>query len=238
MLNYPQIINIQHYFTKGQPLAFGKRDVILGNLPVPDGVYYLASGYVKSYGISDDGEEHTQFIFGPRELFPLAWAYLGSHPRALFYEAISDCVVWRVNRDHFTQFIHSSVEAGYAMAQQLAQQHQYVYDRLENLEYKKASERVAYRLLFLANRFGTRHNGWLEIAAPVTHDLLANSINLSRESVSREFEKLERLFIVRRSNHHILILDPTRLARRMSEPANLYNWRFPEPEKEKEGNGV
>jgi CRP-like cAMP-binding protein len=110
------------------------------------------------------------------------------------------------------------------MSLQLASQLQVFVDRLDNLEYKKASERVAYSLLFLASRFGVRQGLKVRIAAPITHTLLADSINLARESVSRELKKLENDRFVIHKDHQFIIEDVDGLTQSLTQPVGMHNW--------------
>jgi CRP-like cAMP-binding protein len=107
------------------------------------------------------------------------------------------------------------------MARQLARQFTVFSDRIDNLEYKKSGERLAYRLLFLASRFGVRRNNRTVIDLPITHEVLAGTINLARESVSREMEKLERRGIISRINHQIIINNMVALRETLSQPLNM-----------------
>jgi CRP/FNR family transcriptional regulator len=223
MPRYPQSSIIHRLFYKGQPLVAAKGEIILGN-DVTKGVYYISTGYIKVYSISQAGEEFVHIIYGPGEIFPLVWAYLGIQPESLFYQAMSSTTLWRLSRDWFNVFITGQLEFAHAMSVQLAQQFRIYIDRVDNLEYKRASERVAYQLLFLASRFGIRANAGYVIDPVVTHDVLAGSINLARESVSRELEKLERQRIIRFQDRHILIHNVQALAAKLNRPVNLERW--------------
>jgi CRP/FNR family transcriptional regulator len=110
------------------------------------------------------------------------------------------------------------------MSIQLARQFRVFADRVDNLEYKHASERVAYRLLFLASRFGIRSGSTIAIDVPLTHETFANSINLARETVSRQIEKLEKAHIIQSKPHQFIILDVPALTAKMSRPNNINNW--------------
>jgi CRP/FNR family cyclic AMP-dependent transcriptional regulator len=212
---------ISALFVKGQPMAFGAGDVIMGNHDTPDGVYFINSGFVKIYSISNEGDEYMHIVYGHGEIFPLAWAYLGAGERSLFYEAISDVVVWRISREAFIQKINSDIELSNAMGEQLARQFKIFNVRIDNLEYKKADERIAYRLLFLASRFGIKDKDSVIIEAPITHTIFANSINLVRESVSREIEKLTKKGIIKKVNNHIIITNIAALEAKISNPIDL-----------------
>jgi CRP-like cAMP-binding protein len=226
MPKYLQSASIHRFFEQGQPLTYGKGDVIVGNHALPDKVYFIGAGFVKTYSISDDGDEYIHLISGQGEIFPLLWAYLHDIPDSLFYEAISTTTVWRVAQDVFIRHLKTDHGFCFDMSMQLANQAQIFNERVDNLEYKKAGERVIYRLLFLASRFGVRENGIITIEAPITHELFASTINLARESVSREFERLEELRLVKRVNHQICIIDFQKLSDQLSRPANFSNWKL------------
>lgn len=224
MARYPQSDSIRKIFSKGQPMTIGKGELILGNDKQPDGVYFISTGYVKVYSIGNNGDEYVHIIYGAGEIFPILWAYLDVEPEARFYTAISNCVVWRLSRVWFDHFVHSNVDVCYAFSLQLAQQFRVLTDRVDNLEYKKADERVAYRILFLANRFGVRQGDCVVIDPPITHEIFASTINLARESVSREFQRLVRQGIVSWDDHRMIIHDVNVLAKKLSRPVNLSHW--------------
>jgi CRP-like cAMP-binding protein len=189
----------------------------------PSGVIYIESGFVEVYSISDDGDRYVHIIYKKGEIFPLVWA-LKDVKRRIFYEAVSDVVVAEADRDDFLKFIKSDPKITYDVLSQLAQQFYIFADRLDNLEYKSARERVAYRLAFLASRFGEKQKKSVIIKAPITHELIGGSINLARETVSREIEKLEKRNLISRRGGLIVIKDIQKLAKEFSEPITLDLW--------------
>ena len=221
MPNYPQSDRIRQLFRQGQLLTYGKGNIILGNEETANGVYYISTGYVKIYSISDSGSQLRHIIYGPCELFPLVWAYLGAERDLVFYEALSECTLWRISRAWFLRWVKSDSALCYAVSMQLAQQFRFYSDRVDNLEYKKASDRVAYRLLYLASRFGVKTKDGTTIQPILTHDVLASSINLARESFSREIEKLEKSNVIQSINHQIVIPDIETLAKRITRPSSF-----------------
>ena len=224
MPKYPQDPVIRRIFTRGQPLTFKKGEHIIAQESQPDGVYFISTGYIKIYSISSSGDEYIHIIYGSGEIFPLVWVYLGIHPDALYYEALSDCVVWRMSREWLLHFITTRPHIAYALSIQLAHQFRILGDRVDNLQYKRASERVAYRVLFLASRFGVKNGKGIIIDPPITHEIFANTINLARESVSRELERLEHEGVICREGHRILIHDAEKLAGFISRRINLSRW--------------
>lgn len=222
MAKYPQSARIRLFFSKGRPLTYGKGEVILGNSDQPDGVYYISSGYVKVYAISEEGNELLQIIYGPGEIFPLVWAYLGIVGDGIYYEALCYCIVFRIARAWLTNRILADVALSNDLAVQLAQQFQMYIARVNNLEYKKADQRVAYRLLLLAAHFGVDTKEGVAIDPQLTREVFASSINLTRETFSREIQKLACEKLLRTTDRHIIIVDMAALADKAGKPSITY----------------
>lgn len=187
------------------------------------GVFLITEGFVKVYSISDEGLEYLHVIYKKNEIFPLIWA-LRDTRRRVFYEAVSTTTVTEISKKTFNDALKNDGSPSHQILAQLAEQFNIYADRLDNLQYKKAYEKVVFRILFLAGRFGSKTPaGWL-IKAPITHELIAQSINLARESVSRQIEKLETKGYIEYRQGQILIKDIKALSREFSEPVSLDLW--------------
>jgi CRP/FNR family transcriptional regulator len=189
----------------------------------PSGVVMVMKGFVDVYSISDEGDRYVHIIYKSDEIFPLIWVFRGIR-RRVFYEAMTDVVVAEAPKEQLVKLLKSRTEASFDVMSQLAEQFYIFADRLDNLEYKSAYERVAYRLVFLASRFGEQSGGSVIIKAPLTHELIGQSINLARETVSRAIEKLEKAGLIGRKDNFIVIKDIEKLGREFSEPITLDLW--------------
>ena len=178
---------IMRFFRKGRPFRFSRGEIILRGNSEPTGVYCVDKGQVKVYSINDAGDEYIHIIYRHGEIFPMIWAFKNIY-RNVFYEAMESSLLWMIPRDTFLKFAQSSLQISYGLLQQMIEQFNTYADRIDNLEYKRADERVIYRLLFLAGRFGTRHGGSMTIEARLTQQDIARSINVARESVARALE--------------------------------------------------
>lgn len=211
---YPEN-TVKSLFKLGRTINIKKGSQVLGPGKPPEGVYYIVAGFVRFYSITEQGDENVLVILGPGEIFPFVYAYLGVQSET-FADAITDSKIQCIPRDRYTDFSKSNPKGGYALAWQMAKQTRVFNGRLENLEYKRASERVAFRLLFLAERFGTRSGSDIYIEVPITQGLLAQTINLTRESVSREISKLERKGVISRRGLHIVLKDTDYLKKQLN----------------------
>lgn len=215
--------SLEATFKKGRRLNFDNHELILRAGETPAGVYYLARGYVKVYSITEHGVENIHIIYKSGEVFPLIWAFKGL-VRSVFYEALGLCEIYVLPRDDFMELVGSSADFNRELLAKTVEQF-YVYaDRLDNLEYADAGERVVYRLLFLAGRFGIKTGQKVIIEAPITHQHIAESINLARETVSREIERLDREGLVAQDKRRLVLKDIKRLEAIIGEPTSLNLW--------------
>lgn len=158
-------------------------------------MFYILSGYIRIYSLNARNDQYTHIIYGPGEIFPLTW--LTQQERtSVFYEAMTDAEIRSVSLEQFNADLKEVPKLAYSMLQQSVEQYRLYAMRVVNLEYKYASERLAYGLILLANRFGLAEGKRVTIIPPMTHQLLGSTLNLSRESISREMEKLMRRGLV------------------------------------------
>lgn len=214
--------SLDSFFRTGQNKRFFAGEVILSG-EEPTGVFYIQSGFVKVYSISDSGDKYVHIIYRPGEIFPLIWA-LRDVLRRVFYEAASDISVLQVSKSDFLAYLKNNSEVIREVLDQTVEQFSVYADRLDNLQYRSAHERLVYRLLFLASRFGVKRGNKTIIKAPITHESVAESINLARETVSREIELLEKKHLIGREGGNIVIYDVKKLSNQFSSPVSLDLW--------------
>lgn len=222
-ISNPDLLN---FFKSARQKKFSAGEIVLRGED-PSGVILILDGFVSVYSISDAGDHYTHVIYKAGELFPLIWALNNTH-RKIFYEALSDVVVAKADRNEFLKFIKTDPLITYEVLEQLSQQFYIFADRLDNLQYKSAKEKVAYRLMFLAGRFGERNGQSVVIKAPLTHAVISETVNLARETVSRELESLEKKGIIGTEGQYLIIKDIAKLGKEFSEPISLDLWGLKE----------
>ena len=62
--------------------------------------------------------------------------------------------------------------------------------RIQTLEFRSARERIIAELIYLTKRFGKNYNNKIIIDVPITHQDIADSISMNRETASRALELL------------------------------------------------
>jgi CRP-like cAMP-binding protein len=217
--------SLENFFLTGRSSRYSKGDIILRGDEMIEDVCYVGKGHVKIYSINDLGEEYIHIIYKRGDIFPLIQIFSAQPSRRIFYESLDSSVIWKISKEKFLNRLHKSGDKlTFNLFRQFAYQFNIFADRLDNLEYKTAYERVIYRLLFLAGRFGKETEQGLIIDAPITHKIIANSINLTRESVSRELEKLHSDNLITTEKGRIIIKNVQKLSQQFSEPVSTNLW--------------
>ena len=184
--------------------TYKKGEKILRPYDEADKVFTVISGYVKAYTINDQGVEQIQIIYSNLEIFPISWL-AGFNTVRFYFEAMTDCIIDVYSKETLRRQLKSDPDITYVMLTKMADLFMTYVAQVNNLEFTYASERLAYQLLMLAERFG-EHGTSGVLLPPFSYQTIGSLINLSRESVNREMAKLvgQKLVAVKKNRVYIL----------------------------------
>lgn len=191
---------------------FKKNQLIFGPGSEPSGVFFVKSGFVRLYLISESGKELTFNIIKPGAYFPMIWA-LNNTPNVYFFESMTDNVLLlKAPRDEVVKHIESHPDVLYDLTKRILSGLSGQTKLMEALLTGNAYQQVASVLLVLARRFGKNSkDSEIIIDIPLTHRIIGTLASLSRESTSLELEKLMRDKIISQKDHLIVVRDLRRL---------------------------
>lgn len=203
--------SIVAHFSDGLLLHFAKNEIIIDDTDEPKGVYLIKKGFVKAYSISQAGHNNLLLIHEVDEFIPLPWALDGAHMTGLYYAAMTNVTVLRASKDKLRSAMGNNSWLSQEILRQAVNILTVYTQRIQTLEFRSAQGRIIAELLYLAKRFGRRIGKNILIDAPITHQDLADSINMSRETASRALEFLFKEGLVDQKNHLFRVLDASRL---------------------------
>lgn len=216
---------LKQLFETGKSFLYGRGDTILRAGDTPSGVYMVVSGWVKVYSLCEDGEPNIIMDLGSPDIFPLDWAITGSC-RELSFTALEPTQVRRISRERFQQAF-ANPQTAQAVTMKLTYYFRNLSSELENLHYRSARERVAFRLLCLADCFGENKDGHVIVNLRVPNEYIARSTNMTRETASREISRLSQKGLVQNTNGYIIIKDMAALQREVGKsfqwPTDAFN---------------
>jgi CRP-like cAMP-binding protein len=203
--------SISSYFSDGVLMEFTSGETIVNGYDEPKGVYLIKKGFVKSYSTSHDGHANLLLIHEAGEIIPLPWSLDGIHVTGLFYETMGEVSVIRTSKDKLRNAMGNNMWLTQEILNQVVNVVAVYTQRIQILEFRSARGRVIAELLFFAGRFGKVNGNQVVINAPITHQDIADSINMNRETASRALELLIEEKLIGQVDHLFTILDHEKL---------------------------
>ncbi len=149
------------------------------------------------------------------EFIPLLWALDGSHSDGLYYEAMSDVTVLKTSKGKLLSLMNDNIWLSQEILKQAVHIITNYYQRIQALEFRTARQRIVAELLNLTEMFGKMNGKMVLIEAPVTHQDIANSINMTRETASRALGLLFVEELLSQNEHFLTILDLPKLQKEL-----------------------
>ena len=204
--------SIVSHFNQEDIRLFSKGEILVQGDEVPSAVFLIRSGYVKAYSVSQLGQQNLLLIHGANEIMPLPWALDGPQKLGVFYEAMSEVRVFSTSKNSLRSAMGANSWLTEQIMRQLVNTFTVYAQRIQSLGYRIPRERVISCLLDLATRFGHQTpDHHIVIEAPITHQDIADSINMTRETASRALEQLTKDGLLVQNDHLFIINDEKKL---------------------------
>lgn len=214
--------NLKHFFSVGQFSVFKKGEIIIDPKKKLRDVFYIKEGFVIAYSREFD-EEKLQSIYKKGEIFSLLWAIKGIN-KNFYFRAMGDVKIYRIQRSKFLKFVKSDIKIAFEVMGKILDLFEVNMERVDNLAVNKSYPKTISRLLFFVKRFGQKSSKSTEItiSVPLTHAAIASSLGLSRETINRELNLLQKKGLIDFQNHQIIVINEKRLR---EELASFYDFQ-------------
>lgn len=182
--------------TKDNTLAikrYPKGSLVLFQGEVPRYGFYVAGGCLKLYAIDNDGNERVVGFCSEGDVFPTDWLVGGSRSALFYYEALTESQLAPFEKSAATD----SSDVSSRIQAQLSQEAGTSLLRNLALQQGNAANKILYFFYYLAVRHGKQvGEGLYNLGLPLTHQLIADNLGLTRETVASEVSKLKRAGVV------------------------------------------
>ncbi len=187
---------------------FPKGSTIFAPGDPPDALYVLTSGLVTLSHLSESGQESILRVFGPGDVFGELLLTVAARP--FLTTALTDCMVTVIPAKTFLHLLSVIPRIGLNFISILSRHlTEIALDRAES-SHRWSLQRLALTLLKLAAAHGVKEKAGTAITLPLTHQILADMIGTSRETVTRHLRRLKRQGVVSQRGRTFLI-QPARL---------------------------
>lgn len=195
---------LDRFLSQYHARGYQKGEIILVQGEIPECLYVVKKGVIKTYNLTSQGEEKPLSFDVQGEMFPLAWVHGQIKWAQYYYEAFTDCELYCVPKDEYLDFIKDKPDILLAHIAELAARYTNFQMRVNALEQSKAINKVVNTLHFLCLGFGKElKENTVKIELPLTQQELANFMGLTRETTGIELKKLQKKGIIayRRQNY-------------------------------------
>ena len=207
----PNLYSFFNKYSKTKPHLVKKGTVLFNSGDPLGGIYFIKSGFIKLYRVSDDGRETVIYLTGPGNLLGLR-ALISKDARARHYtEALTDCQIINMTKDELFKILSAHpehlVDLGYAFIERL----NHAERRVEGFISSDTKERIANFLLDITLRFGKKTEKNILIPLPLTHQRIAEFVGAYRETVTLAVNELEQEGVIKNQRGKIIITNLRRL---------------------------
>ncbi len=193
-------------YKKGQVIIYAEDD--------PSGVYFIESGEVRQYVITNSGDEIVVNVFKAPAFFPMSWA-INRTPNEYFYETASEAKMRIAPANDTVAFIKQHPDVLFDLMTRVYRGTDVLLRRMTHLMKGSARSRTILELIVACQFFGKEQPDGSYVVAIPEGELAARS-GLTRETVSRELHKLHKKGLLHISHKDIVINDPEDLNRELS----------------------
>lgn len=190
-------------FFRSYPLKnYKKGQILVYADDAPQGVFFIESGDVRQYVISNSGDEVVVNVFKPPAFFPMSWV-LNRTPNNYFFETASDTKLRIAPAEDTLTFIQNNPDVLQDLLARVYRGVDVLLRRMTHLMKGNARTRTILELIIACHYFGKKHGDGYIVKIPETE--LAARSGLTRETISRELHKLHKKGLLVIGHKHITI---------------------------------
>lgn len=186
------ISKVNKFFSKYQAIELKKGEILIRADETPSSIFCLKDGIVKMYAISPNGEELIINVYRPVSFFPVSYVCNNSSNR-YFFETLTPAFFYKAPPEQFLLFLKENNDVLLDLVSRIYHGLDGFFLRMEYLMAGSAGKRLLTELLIFAKRFGQKTKGSTLINLKLTEKNLASISGITRETVSREIQKLKKI---------------------------------------------
>lgn len=204
---------VQAFFEKYPKRSYPKGQILLMPGDPVEYAYQIISGTVKAYSLSYKGDQVILNNFTHNTLFPIS-AIINSTPNMYYYQASSDLEVYQAPEKDVLALIKSDVDLLLAFLGQSHLALERTANKMNRLMSGNARDLIIFDLLT-----EVRANGKVDpegrYVVSISEQELGARAGLTRETVSREINKLKDLDLLKTNRGRIILTDIMALESRL-----------------------
>lgn len=204
---------VNAFFARFPLRSYPKGQILIHAGEKPEHIYCIVKGSVRQYDISYRGDEIVVNIFKAGAFFPMLWA-VTDLPNRYFFDTETDCDAYVAPIQDTVEFLKSNPDVTYDLLIRVYRGMDGILGRLVHLMSANAGDRLLYELVIECRRSGERAQD-KSVMITLNESGLAARTGLSRETISREMQKLSKAGLASISHGTILIKNVSLLEKKL-----------------------
>ena len=206
---------LDEFFFKYKKINYKKGEIIIQANEAPQHIYYLKSGIVRQYMVSEKGSELVLNIYKSLAFFPMSNAFNNKSSK-YYFESLNDIVVYRAPKEAVISFIRVNPDIQYDLLVRLFKGIDGLLSRMAYLMSANAHKRLIAEILLYNKRFSQNESRIKSVVIEISEHELAALTGLTRETVSRELKSLKNKELISFAKRKLMIHDITLLESELS----------------------
>ena len=198
------------------PRTFNQGEIIFHEGDPGQFLYLVQSGQVRIFINGLDGSETSVILFGkPGDIFG-ELAVIDGLTRSASAIALDETVLYTMSRENFREQMREYPQLALNFMKVLSQRVRYSTKQVDSLATLDVPQRLARKLLELAQDYGRAASNGVQIDMTLTQTHLASLIGATRESINKWLREFRKQGWIRVESGQISILDPDALRAQVS----------------------
>lgn len=189
---------VKGLFPQATIRKYDKNQIVCYDGDKPNNIFFISQGHIRYYDIDERGNDNILHINGPKNIFPMLYAFGVADEVKGFYAVIDKVELISVPLDDFHKVMETNIEFSNTLVRWfLGEIEQLVY-RINSFEKTDARVKIMYALKYLAKNYGHPAQEWQKLDFPITQQFIADFTGLARETASSAMHALEKDQIIRK----------------------------------------
>jgi CRP-like cAMP-binding protein len=193
-----------------QEKEIGKNQPIYFPNEPSNSIFFLKTGRVKISRYSDDGKEMIMAFINPGEVFG-EMAYLGEGERTDIAITVEPSYICAINKNDFASFIEKNPEMNLKLTRIIGLKLKSYSERIEDLVFKDAKQRVISFLIKLSDENGKQLGGQIFVKPFLKHQDIADLTACARQTVNDVLTDLREMQIIDFDRKKLIVNDVDKL---------------------------
>lgn len=188
---------------------YPKGQIILYEGENPTDAFVVKEGAVKIYDIDEDGNEKILHVIRAKGLFPIIFLFGTARQTNTFYTTITDSELYVFPRALFDAELKRNPDLLMYCLRWFADEVSEMLRRMSSLEKTSTRSKLLATLSYLSRQHADEpRGGWKRVQFPISHQLLADMIGVTRESTTMVMKDLQKEKVVRTPKLGALDINP------------------------------